>query len=64
MGYQVGGGAERKTICGWLWWKKTCAWFETGAQTGSIDEWFNDYPLSEYPSRQFKCSTCGKVEWR
>lgn len=66
MGYRVGGGGpiRRKTQCGWLWWKQTCCWIEGEEMRGSYEEWFNDYPLGEYPTRKFTCTTCGKVEWR
>lgn len=64
MGYKVGMGPEGKTHCGWLWWKKTCHWIDTGIVSGSHEEWFENYPLSEYPVRQQKCTTCGEVRWK
>jgi len=65
VGYSVGmSPSRRKTACGILWWKRTCAWIETGITEGSHEQWFDEYPFGEYPTRQFKCTTCGKVEWR
>lgn len=64
MGYKINYGSPEKKQCGMLWWKKTCCWIETGERIGSYEEWFDQYPVGDYPMVQMKCTTCGKTKWK